>query len=216
MKCLDETVLAAYADGGLEESSRETVEDHLAACPECRDQVVLLVKLRDSDGAVPPLEEVLDRCRQLVTTRRDRTPMYMGSWGFRAAAVLLVAIAAYLWLAQRAEAPGDSFRTHRTQQSTPGEFELLSPTNGSTVVRKSLLLRWRSLRDADHYEVTLADSAGQLLWEARTDQTSTPLPAGISLLPGERYFVSVTARLSTGRRVKSPFTEFSIAAEGKR
>ncbi len=77
-----------------------------------------------------------------------------------------------------------------------------------------LEIRWRGVRGALVYEVRLVTADGSLVWEDRTEATAAPLPAGVRLEPGRRYYVWVRAYLSEGRALKSATFGFSV--DGRR
>jgi anti-sigma factor RsiW len=55
----DQTSLGAYVLGGLEPDEIREVEEHLAGCAECRDELVELEEMKEFLGEVPP-EAFLD------------------------------------------------------------------------------------------------------------------------------------------------------------
>ncbi|MDP9071164.1 MAG: zf-HC2 domain-containing protein [Actinomycetota bacterium] len=66
--------LAAYAIGALEEPETARVEDHLASCPECRDEVRQLQEVTTSalgpDGDAP--DGLWSRVSEAIRDRRGQ------------------------------------------------------------------------------------------------------------------------------------------------
>ena len=77
-----------------------------------------------------------------------------------------------------------------------------------------LEVRWRGVPGSLFYEVHLVTADGSVVWEGRTEATEATLPAGVHLVPGQKYYVWVRAYLSEGKTLKSPAAGFSV--DGRR
>jgi hypothetical protein len=75
---------------------------------------------------------------------------------------------------------------------------------------EGLEVRWRGVPGSLFYEVRLVTAEGTNVWEGRTEATAAPLPAGVGLLPGQKYYVWVRAYLSEGKTLKSAATGFRV------
>jgi len=90
--------------------------------------------------------------------------------------------------------------------------EVLSPRQGSVAAPGGVEIRWTDVPRSLYYEVQLTTDEGSLVWEGRSELSSLRLPAGVSLLPGRTYYVSVRAYLPEGKSLKSPVVGFQVAA----
>lgn len=167
----DEMAVAAYLEGRLPETERDTFESHLAACDECRGALVLLRGLEELE-AEPVPEELL---------RASRKPRWV-PWAAAAAAVILGAL---LVLPLREGIPSGAeglpvFRDAGTHG--PG---LLSPADGAVVGRDDLVFRWTAVEGADGYRVRVWSLENDFLLEFRTreGQTEAAWPANEPLAP---------------------------------
>lgn len=69
---------------------------------------------------------------------------------------------------------------------------------------------WSLVPGADRYRVAVFDSAGRVLWEASTADTTVALPDSVKLGPGTAFFWRVHARTGYDRWVESSLVEFRI------
>ena len=79
-ECLSDETMAAYVDGRLEAADRSAVETHLVHCHRCLDQVALLKRVINQEGALAGLEvpeAVLARAEALIAERFGRRPALM-------------------------------------------------------------------------------------------------------------------------------------------
>jgi hypothetical protein len=181
--------IAAYADGSLAGDDRSRVESHLAACADCRAEVLEVSRIvRTAPGA-------------------RRAPRRL--WVPAAAAAALV----LLWLGPRAlhESTAEVHRD-RTVATTVAP----RPVAPVGVVDSARSLVWASLPRAERYRVALFDSEGRVLYEAQPADTSVALPDSIALAPGQTYLWKVEARTGWNRWEPSELVEFSIAGGGRR
>lgn len=126
----DETQLNDFADGELQESSRATVEEHIARCSQCASVVTALNDLLAGaialPGSIEPPPGLWERVRsRTVAPRRSRAWMY---WELRAplaaaAAVLIIAASAITWWIAPVDQPA---RTATETAPAPTTFGLAS------------------------------------------------------------------------------------------
>jgi hypothetical protein len=221
--CPDEERLAAFVEGTLAETARETVTDHLTECEFCCGQVAFLVRAAELDPppAVPAALLALAHGERASLVRH-----------LRPAAVLAAAftvVASMLVLVQRERpgflpnlpddagsrvatpAPPPAERTVRNGRVPAEAPAIVRPAEGEVVSRAAVELRWRDAPGALFYTVQLVDSRGDVAWEARSEGTSLAVPPAAALTPGQRYFAWVIAHLSSGATVRSPAVGFRLA-----
>jgi len=224
--CPDIERLVAYVEGGLVDSERLELEEHLADCGHCLGQVRFL--MRSEDLGPPPEVPV----RLLAAVRQPRRPearrrrAVAPAWLAAAAGLVLVVISVRFGLigiptdlspaagtgteSVEPEPDGRSVRNHVGAQATP---TIAHPRDGQRLSRAALTLAWEPVSEAFEYSVQLMDTQGNLVWEDRTEAVSTTVPPDVVLTPGERYFVWVAAHLRSGLRAKSPAVAFEMALE---
>jgi hypothetical protein len=92
--CLDASQIAAFIEQRLPAEEEARIEEHLADCAACLEQVVFLARHQPGEGAtVPP--HLLARARGLVATRPPAWRPLALRWGSVAAAFVLFAIAGF-------------------------------------------------------------------------------------------------------------------------
>jgi hypothetical protein len=89
-------------------------------------------------------------------------------------------------------------------------LEVLEPQPESVVLRNRLRFRWKPVGDAAYYELRVANSEGDLMWQGQGSSPKAQLPPELPLQPGN-YFVWVRAYLHDGRTIKSEPVPFTIA-----
>ncbi len=87
---------------------------------------------------------------------------------------------------------------------TPGDFNLLSPTDGATKQGVFLTASWEAADDADHYEITVATDPGL----TNVVYTSTPILATSAIIVGldtcTTYYWSILAHNGNGFTESTP------------
>lgn len=207
-RCPDENLIAAYVDRGISGRAREQVEKHLAACNYCLGQAAELTRLLDSDPSsdIPPF--LVARARELAPFKAlRRKPVWR--WG-AIGATACIAILATLLVRQPGmpiAPPVESFRKAPERVDYPA---MLLPRDGETLEAGSIAFRWTPVEGAMHYELRLLSADGDLIWQSRTDETDTRITKDVTLSPGQRYYVSVTASMPDGKSLKSSLIEFGV------
>lgn len=178
---LDPAQMAAYIERTVDGDARQRIERHLASCDECRAELV------DATHIVATLPN-----------RRRRLPLWVPA--VAAAAVVLMIV----WPRESRH----SLVAHReapvTATVAPRAVMPVGPVDSVSV------LAWSSVPQSDRYRVRVFDADGSVLWERETTDTTTGVPASVSLLPGRAYFWKVEAQTGFGRSAATELIEFSV------
>jgi anti-sigma factor RsiW len=174
--------VAAYADRGLAAPERARVEEHLAACGECRAEIVAVARLT----------------RSLAARRRWVATAPLAA----AAAVLVLLFGPWQrppdWSLPRLREPAVT----STVAPTP-----IAPRGGVATLPA---LTWSSVPRADRYQVTLFDQNGSVVWETHTADTTVAVSDSVKLVAGVPHYWKVAARTELGRWVASDLTSFTL------
>ena len=168
--------IAAYLDHDLTESQRESVEQHLEACAQCRAELHAAAQLVDS--WTPAADRPADHSR-----RRRRMPVaIIGT--FAAAAVALIVFTGPRLLTSARQSD-----VSRAPASSEGRshIDVISPNPDSIVVAEPLVFTWHS-SPASLYRVTVLTESGEPIYSAETRDTSLVLPDSVRLAPEKIYF----------------------------
>jgi hypothetical protein len=222
-RCPDETRLAAYVDGTLGGTLRESLQNHLADCGFCLGQVGFLS--RAGELGPPPAVPT-----HLLALAQGERPGLLGHLRpatlVAATAGLVLALAVVSPRGREESLPGvpgfdrsdtaspaapSADRILRNGQNAAGDPRIFRPSEGENVPRAGLDLRWREVAGSLFYTVQLLDSKGDVVWEGRTECTRLTLPAEVALAPGQTYFAWVLAHLPSGASVRSPAVGFRVA-----
>jgi hypothetical protein len=119
----------------------------------------------------------------------------------------------------RAAAQPSATKTRSVEPAGPairgGDRDLLPtvvfPADGATLPRSELDFRWEPVADTVFYDVRVVTAAGELIHEAKTEDTHLRLADDIQLAPGGKYFVSIRAHVREGKTVKSNIVSFRIS-----
>lgn len=229
--CPSDKLVAAYLEQRLEPKERVRLEAHLSDCDFCLDILGGLVRQQRA----PQLSEAPPH---LVGKAASAIPAGSG-WRSPRRWVLVPAFAALIVAAVvllRALPPGPysaSISTSAMEKSRPPlaglqpppqppdeqyvrkliplqMLEVLEPQPESVVLRNRLRFRWKPVGDAAYYELRVANSEGDLMWQGQGSSPKAQLPPELPLQPGN-YFVWVRAYLHDGRTIKSEPVPFTIA-----
>ncbi len=180
--------IAAYLAGQATEDRRLEMEEHLASCDECREDLI-------GAAAIPTATRPWVR-RTLVL-------------GPLAAAIL----AGIIFLPS---APTDLRPTDNTPRLRGGEEEEafkiqpLDPGPSVSPPVQDLTFRWRSAGDDAFYTLTLTNQVGDILWTVSTADTVILLADSVDLAAGTSYFWYVDGLLPGARTATTGIQEFSI------
>ena len=114
MKC-EETaeLMSEHLDGRLDQDQERLLQEHLAGCPQCREDFAALketVELVRSIPAVEPPSDLLADVRRRLETRKRRTLWYFlntpqARVALAASVALVVGVYSLQWIGERAESP---------------------------------------------------------------------------------------------------------------
>lgn len=180
----DSNRLAAYAERRLSPAERVAVEDHLADCAECRQDVTVAA---------------------LVLGGERRRRFWRTAAPLAAAAVVVVAL---LPRGEPAATP------ERYRPGAPREgvttIRAWTPESGPKP-RDSLRFVWGPVGASTLYRVTITDAGGGIAWTASTEDTVAGMPDSVRLEPGRRYHWYVDALLADGQRATTGLRDFQIS-----
>lgn len=186
---LDSDLVAAYAEGRLDPQGQALVESHAADCADCR-------------------RDLADLARILAASRRRRR------WAVAAPAVA-AAVVAIVVLRPGRPAGGtiyavDSLRPGSTSAEGLPALAAYLPATGAPTARADLRFIWGSGGPDALYDLTVADSAGNVVWRLRTSDTVVAPPDSVSLGAGARYHWWVDVLLPDGRVATTGNREFQM------
>jgi hypothetical protein len=193
--CLQDDVIAAFAEGSLAPDLRASVLPHMATCVRCRGAVASLARAL-ADPAV---------ARELSVAPSGRR-WYRIAVPLAAAAVLLLLLSS----------PGDDPSSgHRGPPPPPPATTpvLRSPIGVVAAVRD---LRWSHVAGADRYRVTVFDATGGVVYAAEAPDTVIAFPDSVTLVAGASYLWKVDARTGFDRWATSELAEFRVAESRRR
>jgi len=167
---LEAAEVAAYLDQTQDQATRARVESHLAACDQCRQEIVAVRRLLHRSGKRPGWQ----------------------LWAaLGAAAVLLLLV----WpRADNQGGPGAPvFRDG--EPAATATVVLVAPDSVATL---PLRMTWHALPAATTYRLSFTDASGDLVWSAATSDTAITVPDSVSLIPGRAYYYYVDALFTDG------------------
>jgi len=231
-RCPGEAELAAYADGQLNQHAKERVEGHLADCGFCLEHVGFLVRLQEEGipAAVPASLEA--RAIELGAQKVPLRPTYW--WGAVAAAAVVGVLGVVLRSRGpelRAPSPAVGIPSTTARQTPPAPVappatpepsrvrsrpvgpsvpKQLLPRPDSVVRREDVEFRWTAVPRSLFYEVRIATTEGDLVWEGRATATRLRPPNDLRLEAGQKFYFWVAAYLPEGKTVRSPAVAFVV------
>jgi len=193
--CLQDDVIAAFAEGSLGPDLRAAVLPHIATCARCRGAVASVVRALADPAVARELSVV-------PSTRR----WYRIAVPLAAAAVLLLLLSS----------PGDDGpRPHRGPPPPPPAATPV-PRSPLGVVAAVRDLRWSPVAGADRYRVTVFDATGGVVYAADASDTVIVFPDSVTLVPDAAYLWKVDARTGFDRWATSELAEFRVAESRRR
>jgi anti-sigma factor RsiW len=175
-----DTEIAAYLDRTLTASERDRVEDHLAACPDCRQQLL-------------ETKELLERVRR---------PRNLLVGGALAAAVVVV------FLVARPDSGPTDGRTLMRSDGAAAPLVAYGPL-GSTA-GAGLRFVWSAAPGRESYRLSVSRFDGQAMWSSSGTDTVATLPDSVILRPNDRYYWVVDALLNDGTTRTTGLREFGV------
>jgi anti-sigma factor RsiW len=178
--------IAAYLNGALAPTGRAVLEEHLAACVECRHEVTT--------------------ARRLL--RQHRYPKRR-LWLIPAAAAAVVAAVMLVRAPRPAPLGRQPLRSLQSGAAdTVATISVLTPADGETVPARPVIFAWRGQPDRPLYRLSLTEASGREVWSAETTDTTLTLPATVSLERGRSYFWIVDALGADGRSLTTKTHRF--------
>jgi hypothetical protein len=229
-KCPSDEMIASYLDVAVDSSSRSRLESHFADCEYCRALVAELAKVQRDDEMPSLPHGLLQRAVALVPT--GSTPLrwlWTPAWVIVGTAILLITVIvlrgpervrvpstsgpAAPVIAKSEPVPALHAHVHEIVRKPPSAdllVRVVSPHPGTIVARERLTFEWKAVPHSRYYQVHVATSEGDPVWEGQSEGSTLRPPADIAFNDGP-YFVWITAYLEDGREAKSAPIKFSLA-----
>ena len=174
--------IAAYIDRGLRPERRAQVEEHLADCGECRENLV--------------------KAEELVG--KSRRPQLIGRYValLAAAAVIVVAVPS---IRSRSASEGPAVTRDDTDAMRLVAYGPIGEVRPSSVA-----FTWASAPDALSYRITVTTAGGADIWSTSLTDTSVVLPDSIKLGARTEYLWVVDALLRDGNTRSTGIHRFGI------
>lgn len=177
---LTDADIAAYLDRTLTGTERDRVEDHLAACPECRQHLL-------------ETKELLER------VRRPRKMLIGGA---------VAAAAAVVFLVIRPDAGTTDQRALMRDEGTTAYLVAYGPIGAAA--RNGLRFVWSEAPAAQSYRLTVGRMDAGPIWSSSGTDTVDVLPDSVILRANERYYWVVDALLGDGSTRSTGLREFGV------
>jgi hypothetical protein len=223
--CPDDHELAAGADSQLPAESVKRFAAHLAQCDFCTAQVGLLKRLHESVPDQQVSEFVLARASRIGKHNKRSTFPYASRWA-SAAVIVLAVLVVFKWDLQSPVNPQTSDTTShgltsealdesqiRNRDLTVLMPRVLAPATGAIIDPEKLVFRWTEVPGSLYYNVRVVTDGGDLIWQARVEDTELGLPEHLQLNPDVEYFFRVDAYLASARSISSKHVLFSIGEQ---
>ena len=177
--------LAAYVGGSLSRDEQAAAIEHLARCPQCRDEALTAARV--------------------VRSERTRKAKRVGA-SATTVAVLAVAVMVY-GPGAPTESTGPILRED-DRASAPATIGVHAPL--STAEAGVIVFAWQSMGPDVRYRFSLTRSDGSEVWTGGTVDTTLTVPPDVALSVGETYFWWVDALLLDGRSVTTDLQPLTI------
>lgn len=212
--CPDESRIAGYVDGGLDDAARQELELHLADCGHCLALVGLLSRERHASTAEPVPAQVLVQARARQMRAPERRWQFAPQWAAAAALVLAVPLLLQLGRSPDAGLEGQGRPVQpvtRTFASPADALQVLAPRAGTTLDPERVQFRWTAVAGSPYYDVRIVTDDGAVVVRERVTGTAWQLPEQLQLQPGAEYFVHVDAYPSGDKAVSSDHIPFRVS-----
>jgi anti-sigma factor RsiW len=173
--------IAAYLDHGLPPNKMDEIEEHLARCPACRDNVV-------------STQAFISR------SRRSQRLTKVAAVLLAAAAITVVAVPSI----RKSNLDREAMRS----EETVARLRVYGPIGETKQAPERFM--WGSDPTALTYHVTITTKAGADVWSGSSSDTSIVLPSSVILTAGERYLWVVDAMTNDGTTRSTGIREFGI------
>nr|AIA17971.1 Putative zinc-finger [uncultured bacterium] len=179
---MNDLEIASYLDRGLSAHDRSRVEDHLAECFECRENVAgaqqLVAKLR----------------------RPRRIAALAGVLAVAAAALFVISPAL-----TKGREPMDIVTREATRSSALAAYSPIAAPSS----QRPLRFVWGAAPEALSYRFTLSSADGTKVWSTSGPDTTAMLPANVTLAPTTKYLWFADAILPDGSSRSTGLIELS-------
>lgn len=211
--CPDANLLVGWAEARLDDDRRRAIEEHLAACDDCRGQALVLREELAPVSSAPP-------ARLPFPLRLLRGPLAIAALALLAVGVgvfllarspvrpidedeRLLAEAASLRAAEPVLladlAPTPSRRLPAVPDRAQRGGVLLTGLPARYLADTRPTFAWEAVAGVDAYRVRLLDGQGAAVWTATTAASRLPWPSETSaLVPGAAYVLEVRADAPLG------------------
>lgn len=180
---LESHEIANYVHGDVGREARASIDAHLAACSECRDEVADVSRIV---RAMPAARGVSRRI-----------------WIPAAAAAALILV----WMGPRAMRQ-QGLSEHRDEAvTTAAAPRAIAPIG---MVDSATALIWSAVPYANGYGVRLFDADATVLWDGESSDTVVAIPDSIVLRPQVGYYWRVEAHTGFDRRAESDLVGFRL------
>ena len=192
-----------------------TVTAHVDDCPHCAAELALYRDVVDGPTLANADVNALNQRISSVVTGRAPRAVRLESWWSRLfrpvvlapamAAMAIVLVLVGIRVRQN-PTPGSYGAIERSQA-----VEMLSPKGELTAPPD--VLRWAAVTGAASYKIRILEIDRNVIWEATSTTTSTPVPASVQkrALPGKRLIWTVEAFNSKGENVANGRQDFRRA-----
>lgn len=178
---------AAYLSGGVDATTRERLEAHLAECRACRNE--------------------------LITARR----LVAGStrfrhWPYVATGMIAAGLAMVMLMPRSRSLPTPGERERGDPVSATTEvIQSVTPVEFSTVSVTGVVFTWRSAGGQPLYRLSLGDATGRELWRMETSDTTLTLPDSIMLERDRTFYWYVDGLTASGRSISTGARSFTTS-----
>lgn len=223
--CPDNHELAASVDGQLSDEILNQLALHLADCDFCTAQLGLLKRLHESDPECQVTEFVLARAGRMGAKHTRPIIHYAPRWA-SAAVIVLAVLLVFRWNSPNLEdseatdsaspdITSQVFEPRQSRNLNPDILKpwVLAPATGSTIDPGSLVFQWTGIPGSLYYDVRVVTDEGDLIWQARVEDTEIGLPEHLQLKPDTDYFFRVDAYLASAKSISSHHVLFSIGEQ---
>jgi hypothetical protein len=90
---------------------------------------------------------------------------------------------------------------------------VLTPSNGAVINPGGLSFSWTGLSGSLYYDAHIVTDEGDVVWQARIEDTELVLPAQLELQPETDYYFRVDAHLASAKNISSQHVLFSIGEQ---
>lgn len=194
--CPDDEIIAGFVDAGLDETTRQSVQQHLTECPSCVARVGRLTRiLRESAGD-----------SQIAHTNSARVLM-APLWAVAATVIAAIGIAGiYL---QTPEVDQRDTRSSGTGFTAP----TIDAPVGGLRIRTGSVIEWGPVPDSQFYDIRIVDSVGNIVSTHRVKTVYWEIDDLSGFERGDEYFIRIEARLPDNRSVVSDHVPFKVVSE---